>query len=160
MDPISYLFSAYLNLVQQQVTDIYGTELKTLVVPYEGEQVPFSFQLWQIKQQSVCRPYEQDVRRFSQCTVKAAALFQTLCDDLTRQDDSSWQLPKFRTMYCSAAVSYRPMIAEIRSAEIGDVKQSPAKLAERACNQAILAAMDSDDEALLAQRNKACAAVQ
>ncbi|BBS17796.1 hypothetical protein [Aeromonas caviae] len=38
MDPISYLFSAYLNLVQQQVTDIYGTELKTLVVPYEGEQ--------------------------------------------------------------------------------------------------------------------------
>lgn len=49
MDPISYLFSAYLNLVQQQVTDIYGTELKTLVVPYEGEQVPFSFQLWQIK---------------------------------------------------------------------------------------------------------------
>ena len=39
MDPISYLFSAYLNLVQQQVTDIYGTELKTLVVPYEGEQV-------------------------------------------------------------------------------------------------------------------------
>ena len=155
MDPVSYLFSAYLNLVQQQVTDIYGTELKTLVVPYEGEQVPFSFQLWQIKQQSVCRPYEQDVRRFSQCTVKAAALFQTLCDDLTRQDDSSWQLPKFRTMYCSAAISYRPMIAEIV-----DAKQSPAKLAERACNQAILAAMDSDDETLLAQRDKACAAVQ
>ncbi|MBL0502180.1 hypothetical protein JD546_14165 [Aeromonas caviae] len=55
MDPISYLFSAYLNLVQQQVTDIYGTELKTLVVPYEGEQVPFSFQLWQIKQQRKVR---------------------------------------------------------------------------------------------------------
>ena len=58
-------------------------------------------------------------------------------------------------MYCSAAVSYRPLIAEI-----GDAKQSPAKLAERACNQASLAAMDSDDEALLAQREKACAAVQ
>lgn len=95
------------------------------------------------------------MRHFSQCTVKAAALFQTLCDDLTRQDDSSWQLPKFRTMYCSAAISYRPMIAEI-----GDAQQSPAKLAERACNQAILAAMDSDDETLLAQRDKACAAVQ
>lgn len=75
MDPVSYLFSAYLNLVQQQVTDIYGTEVKALVVPYEGEQVPFSYQLWQIKQNSVCRPYEQDVRRFSQCTVKAQALF-------------------------------------------------------------------------------------
>lgn len=155
MDPISYLFSAYLNLVQQQVTDIYGTELKTLVVPYEGEQVPFSFQLWQIKQQSVCRPYEQDVRRFSQCTVKAQALFGKLCDDLTRQDDSSWQLPKYRTMYCSAAVGYRPMIAEIT-----DAKQNPMKLAERACNQAILAAMGSEDEALLAQRDKACAAVR
>lgn len=58
-------------------------------------------------------------------------------------------------MYCSAAISYRPMIAEI-----GDAQQSPAKLAERACNQAILAAMDSDDETLLAQRDKACAAVQ
>ncbi|WP_429023433.1 hypothetical protein [Aeromonas allosaccharophila] len=160
MDPVSYLFSAYLNLVQQQVADIYGTEAKTLVVQYEGESVPFSFQLWQIQQPSVCRPYGQDVRRFSQCTVKASALFHKLCDDLTRQDDSSWQLPKFRTMYCSAAVSYRPMIAEIRSAEIGDAKQSPAKLAERACNQAILAAMDSDDEDLLALREKACAAVQ
>ncbi|WP_429180169.1 hypothetical protein [Aeromonas salmonicida] len=155
MDPVSYLFSAYLNLVQQQVSDHYGTEPKTLVVEYEGEQVPFAFQFWQSQPKSVCRPYEQDVRRFSQCTVKAAALFQTLCDDLTRQDDSSWQLPKFRTMYCSAAISYRPMIAEI-----GDAKQSPAKLAERACNQAILAAMDSDDETLLALRDKACAAVQ
>ncbi|WP_429050892.1 hypothetical protein [Aeromonas veronii] len=155
MDPVSYLFSAYLNLVQQQISDIYGTELKTVAVQYEGESVPFSFQLWQIQQQSICRPYEQDVRRFSQCTVKASALFHKLCDDLTRQDDSSWQLPKFRTMYCSAAVSYRPMIAEI-----GDAKQSPAKLAERACNQAILAAMDSEDETLQAQRDKACAAVQ
>lgn len=155
MDPISYLFSAYLNLVQQQVTDIYGTEIKTLVVPYEGEQVPFSFQFWQIKQNSVCRSYEQYVRRFSQCTVKAQALFGRLCDDLTRQDDSSWQLPKYRTMYCAAAVGYRPMIAEIT-----DAKQNPVKLAERACNQAILAAMGSEDEALLAQRDKACAAVR
>ncbi|GKR03921.1 hypothetical protein KAM469_43250 [Aeromonas caviae] len=39
MDPISYLFSAYLNLVQQQVTDIYGTELKTLVVPYHVQNL-------------------------------------------------------------------------------------------------------------------------
>ncbi|MFB2829210.1 hypothetical protein ACE1BS_06195 [Aeromonas jandaei] len=155
MDPVSYLFSAYLNLVQQQISDIYGTELKTVAVQYEGESVPFSFQLWQIQQQSICRPYEQDVRRFSQCTVKASALFHKLCDDLTQQDDSSWQLPKYRTMYCSAAVSYSPMIAEI-----GDAKQNPAKLAERACNQAILAAMDSDDETLLAQRDKACAAVR
>lgn len=30
MDPVSYLFSAYLNLVQQQVSDIYGAEPKTL----------------------------------------------------------------------------------------------------------------------------------
>ncbi len=66
-----------------------------------------------------------------------------------------WLSGKFRTMYCSAAVSYRPMIAEI-----GDAKQSSTKLAERACNQAILAAMDSEDETLQAQRDKACAAVQ
>lgn len=155
MDPVSYLFSAYLNLVQQQVSDIYGTELKTLVVQYEGEQVPYSFQLWRIQPQSVCRPYEQDVRRFSQCTVKASALFHRLCDDLNRQDDSSLQQPKFRAMYCQAAVSYRPMIAEI-----GEARQNPAQLAERACNQAILAAMDSEDDALLAQRDKACAKVQ
>lgn len=57
------------------------------------------------------------MRRFSQCTVKAQALFGKLCDDLTRQDDSSWQLPKYRTMYCSAAIGYRPMIAEIADAQ-------------------------------------------
>lgn len=155
MDPVSYLFSAYLNLVQQQVSDHYGTEPKTLVVEYEGEQVPFAFQFWQIQPKSVCRPYEQDVRRFSQCTVKASALFHKLCDDLTKQDDSSWQLPKFRTMYCAASANYRPMIADIRESKL-----DPARQAERACNQAILAAMDSDDETLLAQRDKACAAVQ
>ena len=152
MDPVSYIFSAYLNLVQQQVSDHYGSEPKTLMVEYEGEQVPFAFQFWQIKPNSVCRTYEQDVRHFSQCTVKATALFGKLCDELSRQDDSSWQRHKFRTMYCSAALSYRPMIAEI-----GDAKQDPARLAERACNQAILAAMNSEDEALLAQRDKSCA---
>lgn len=66
MDPVSYLFSAYLNLVQQQVSDIYGTELKSLVVEYEGEQIPFAFQFWQLQPKSVCRSYEQDAWRFSQ----------------------------------------------------------------------------------------------
>ncbi|MFU1552845.1 hypothetical protein ACM3N8_03630 [Aeromonas sp. A04] len=154
MDPVSYLFSAYLNLVQQQVSDIYGAEPKSLVVEYEGEQIPFVFQFWQLQPKSVCRSYEQDARRFSQCTVKASALFGKLCDELSRQE-SNWQQPQYRAMYCAASVSYRPMIADIRES-----KQDPARQAERACNQAILAAMDSDDETLLAQRDKACAAVQ
>ncbi|MDM5070609.1 hypothetical protein [Aeromonas bestiarum] len=152
MDPVSYLFSAYLNLVQQQVSDIYGTEPKSLVVEYEGEQIPFVFQFWQLQPNSVCRSYEQDARRFSQCTVKAAALFGKLCDELSRQD-SNWQQPQYRAMYCAASVNYRPMIADIRES-----KPDAARQAERACNQAILAAMDSDDETLLAQREQACSA--
>jgi hypothetical protein len=152
MDPVSYLFSAYLNLVQQQVSDIYGTEPKSLVVEYEGEQIPFVFQFWQLQPKSVCRNYEQDARRFSQCTVKASALFGKLGDELSRQD-SNWQQPQYRAMYCAASVNYRPMIADIRES-----KQDPARQAEHACNQAILAAMDSDDEALLAQREQACSA--
>ncbi|HDT5890962.1 hypothetical protein ACOY98_02235 [Aeromonas hydrophila] len=151
MDPVSYLFSAYLNLVQQQVSDIYGTELKSLVVEYEGEQIPFAFQFWQLQPKSVCRSYEQDARRFSQCTVKAAALFSKLCDQLSRQDDSNAQQPQYRAMYCAASVNYHPMIADIRES-----KPDAARQAERACNQAILAAMDSDDETLLAQRDQAC----
>jgi hypothetical protein len=43
------------------------------------------------------------------------------------------------------------MIADIR-----EIKPDAARQAERACNQAILAAMDSDDETLLAQRDLAC----
>ncbi len=152
MDPVSYLFSAYLNLVQQQVSDIYGAEPKSLVVEYEGEQIPFVFQFWQLQPKSVCRSYEQDARRFSQCTVKASALFGKLCDELSRQD-SNWQQSQYRAMYCAASVNYRPMIADIRES-----KQDPARQAERACNQAILAAMDSDDETLLAQREQACSA--
>ncbi len=54
-------------------------------------------------------------------------------------------------MYCAASVNYRPMIADIRES-----KPDAARQAERACNQAILAAMDSDDETLLAQRDQAC----
>jgi hypothetical protein len=56
-------------------------------------------------------------------------------------------------MYCAASVNYRPMIADIRESKL-----DPARQAERACNQAILAAMDSDDETLLAQREQACSA--
>lgn len=41
-------------------------------------------------------------------------------------------------------------------ADICESKPDAARQAERACNQAILAAMDSDDEALLAQRDQAC----
>ncbi len=70
---------------------MYGVvqSINTDASALEGEQVPFSYQLWQIKQNSVCRPYEQDVRRFSQYTLKARALFGKLCDELSRQDDSS-----------------------------------------------------------------------
>lgn len=47
MDPLSYLLSAYLNIVQstlhQHVVDSTGMELKALEIAHKGQRIPFQY---------------------------------------------------------------------------------------------------------------------
>ncbi|MCS3455532.1 hypothetical protein M2366_001599 [Aeromonas sp. BIGb0405] len=101
----------------------------------------------------MCRRYEQDVVRFSQCTVKAASLFGERCQTLTAKQDAV--SPNIKRIYCHAALNDKPMIAEI-----GRASTTSEQAAERACNQAILVAMNSADERLLARRDTLCDGIE
>ena len=74
MDPISLALSAYLNNVQvdihQQLTDIMGTEMQAVTIKYEGFDIPYQYQIWRIRDKSVCNNYRGQLARYSTCTVK------------------------------------------------------------------------------------------
>lgn len=65
MDPISLVLAAYLDSVQSRVnarlTDTLGTELKAVLIDYQGVRVPFR--------------YQSNLTYYSHCTVIAKSLF-------------------------------------------------------------------------------------
>ena len=115
MDPISYMFSAYLNSVQttmhKQITDIMGAELKSVEIEYKGEKIPFQYQIWKVRDQSVCSNVKYNVSEYSRCTIKASELFFELCTELSK--NTAGNLRQTKNMYCNAAVSFKPTIAQI-----------------------------------------------
>ena len=156
MDPISFVFSAYLDAVQSrvhsQLTDTLGTEVKAVIIDYEGVKVPFQYQIWRVRDSSVCSSYQSDLIQYSQCTVKAKGLFQTLCVQLSEKPSIHWRHSKTKNMFCNAAVSYQPTIARISEAEA----KTEVEKARAACNLAIVAALGSRDPEVIAERETVC----
>ena len=156
MDPISLLFAVYLDAVQNtvhtQVTDVLGTEVNALVIDYQGVKVPFQYQIWRVKDKSVCASYQSKLTRYSQCTVKAKKLFEALCTQLSQNPSTHWRHTKTKNMYCNAAVSYQETIARIGEAE----ELSETAKARAECNLAIAAALGSRDPAVLRERDRVC----
>lgn len=158
MDLISVALASYINTVQntvhQQMNDIYGVEAKTLVLDYADMQVPFTYQLWKVQNQSVCATYAQDAVNYSKCSMAASDMFHQICRELKQKQTTNpaWQYTKYKNMYCNAALAYKPMVAQISFAE----PSSELRQAEKACNVAILNAMGSDDEELLNEQKRLC----
>ena len=156
MDPISLVFSAYLDAVQSsvhtQLTDTLGTEVKAMMIDYQGVEVPFQYQIWRVKDQSVCSSYESDLVHYSKCTVTAKKLFTALCTQLSQKPSAHWRYTKTKNMYCNAAVSYKPTIARIGAAE----ERTEDEEARAACNLAIVAALGSRDPEVIAERDRVC----
>ena len=156
MDPLSFLFTAYLDTVQSRVqshlTDTLGTEVKALIIEHRGVKVPFHYQLWRIQNNSVCARDRGDVLRYSTCTVAAKGLFAALCNQLSKNTSDHWRLVKSRNMYCNAAVSYRETVARV------GVAQEPTKAEEAraACSAAVVRAMGSRDVRVIAERRRVC----
>lgn len=158
MDPVTVIFSAYLNTLQSatydHVNESFGTQMQAVVVNYEGVKIPYQYQMWTVRQASVCQPYVASVAEYSRCSLAAAGLFNDLCNRLSAQPNGDWRQKKFRNMYCNAAVSYKPTIAKISSAQAAPA----ANQARQRCNAATVAAMGSQDPELIHQRDQLCAA--
>lgn len=156
MDPVSFVFSAYLNTVQSTVSNHFNEtrnlDVTPVVVEYEGTHVSYQHQLWRVRPGSVCANYQQDISQFSECTVKASSLFNALCLELKQSGSGDGRQVHLQNMYCNAAVSFKPTVANIGSAQT----LSGLEKARRACNAATVATMGNSDPRLARERDKAC----
>lgn len=157
MDPISYVFSAYLNTVQvnvhDHVSERYGTHITPVEIQYEGVNVAFQHQIWRVRDQSVCGTVRNDLKAYSECTVKAKKLFGALCSELSKAPKQNWKHGKFRTMYCNASVSFKPTIASVSPGTDGT---SELEKARQACNAATVAAMGNMEPKVLKEKRELC----
>jgi len=156
MDPISMLFAAYLdsivNITHGHLQRSLGTELQAERIEYDGTVIDFQHQLWRVRHPTVCASQRANLQAFSECTVKAQALFNELCQSLTQRRNLDAYASRARTMYCNAAVAFRPTQASISAAGQTDALAD----ARRRCNTATAAALGSRDARLIAEREKAC----
>lgn len=157
MDPISILFAAYLDFVsndiQQTVVDVLGGEPMPVTIEYEGVHIPFQYQFWNVREETVCARYKPNMCEYSPCTIEAKVLFEALCHELSESQEEHWKYIKIKSMYCNAAISFEPTIATISSA----TDESPRTAAKQKCNVAVAYAIGSEDPKVLAERNRACA---
>lgn len=156
MDPISMLFAAYLdsivNITHGHLQRSLGTELQAERIEYDGTVIDFQHQLWQVRYPTVCASRRDNLQAFSECTVKAQALFNELCQSLTQRRNLDAYASRARNMYCNAAVAFRPTQASISAAGETDALAD----ARRRCNTATAGALGSRDPRLIAEREKAC----
>ena len=152
MDPISTLLAVYMSAANNHVSDIYGAEIKTEIIEYDGTKVKFQYQLWKIKNKTVCSTYKQDMGEYSKCTVNALALFSSICDELSIDSGSHWKVKKLKNMYCNAATNYEPVIAMIAKPKKANEQQDIKKK----CNLLILKTMGNTNKDLIAEKDFFC----
>ncbi len=156
MDPVTLVFSAYLNTVQTTVSNHFNEtrnlDVTPVVIEYEGVTVSYQHQLWRVRPQSVCANHRQNIGRFSECTVKASRLFNGLCSELKQSGSDGWRKVNIQNMYCNAAVSFKPIVARVGSAQT----LSGLEEARRACNGATVSAMGNSDPRIARERDRAC----
>lgn len=156
MDPVSYVFAAYLNSVQNTVQnrmeERHNTRLTPVEIQYQGVKVAFQHQSWRVRAPSVCGNVTHNIQAFSECTVIAKAMFQELCSQLSAKPATNWKHGRYQTMYCNAAIAYTPTIASVSAAP----EQTELELARQACNAATAAAMGNREPGVLRERRELC----
>ena len=156
IDPVSFLFTSYFKMISgsinQHFSDIYNVEMQTKVVKFEGYNVAYSYQIWKIRQNSVCNNYEQNSTEFSSCTLKAKELFRQSCSYLQQDKNKQHITIKLQNMYCNASINFKPQVAMVTEPK----KKSTYQIAQKKCNAAILASMGSRDKEVIEARKTAC----
>ena len=158
MEPLSILFSSFLtgitNDIHTQVQDIMGTEVQYRVVEYQDQKIDFQYQIWKIKDASVCAIVNtSDLSNHSSCTVAAKGLFADTCSYLQSHPQQYWKHTKLKNMYCVAAANFKPTIAQIstptkKEAEVWEAKQKCSLLTLEANNNGLKSTKN--------ERQKAC----
>ncbi|WP_341502150.1 hypothetical protein [Gallaecimonas sp. GXIMD4217] len=131
------------ELITQHLLDGMNTSVVSKAVPFEGQIIRFTHQLWRIDPRSVCFDQYQDATRHSRCTQSAKKLFTLLCQQVDHD--------RYRNMYCRAAAQYQPVIAEVSDYGRDDPNKADIK---RRCGDLRLEAMG--DKGKVAERDRVC----
>lgn len=143
--------------LQQDLLDIMGTELQSVDTNFNGQRITFQYQVWRINKLSVCSQAQLNVMQFSECTQAAKQLFQTMCNDL-KKENAHPRNRQLQRMYCQAAVDFKPTIAQIsRSTSNGNNK---VEVLRTNCNDLIFKAKISENPKDERARDQACQAYQ
>ena len=148
---VSSLLQLYTDSVHDHFSDIYGADMKTKTVQYQGHNISYSYHLWKLKPKSVCANKKQDYTNYSSCTVSAKSLFNAVCQHLERNPEKGWRYVKTKNMYCNASLNYKPIIAQVSfSSDNGD------RELEKECSISILTYTQTGKESDRAKRDKVC----
>ncbi|HEC74407.1 MAG TPA: hypothetical protein ENI26_08545 [Methylophaga aminisulfidivorans] len=159
MESISVAFSVFLSTIsggmQSHVSDVMGSDIQTQVVKYQDYTVDYQYKFWKVRDDSVCAITKHElVSEYSECTVAAKSFFIETCSHLTNNKRQHWKHKKLENMYCSAAVSYEPTIAQI---SIPTAKEAKLLEAQQACSMLTLQARQTQSKQHATQRDRACA---
>lgn len=100
----------------------------------------------------MCADQREQLREFSRCTQSAKRFFADACRYLQDKRGTGWKYDKYKNMYCSAAISFKPSIASIQAAG----EATPLEAARKECNNLIVAASGGASPAIVAERDHAC----
>ena len=122
-------------------------------VKYQGQEIVYQHQLWRVQNQSVCSNYQKYSPEHTKCTVVASQYFSETCRTLSQKNSSQNYMPQIRKMMCAASVSFKPTIAEVSAPK----QKTASEKLEQECNQLILQASLSEDDAIANKRDRVCA---
>lgn len=139
--------------IQQDLLAIMGTELQSVDTNFNKQRITFQYQVWQINKKSVCSQAQLNAMQFSECTQAAKQLFQTLCNELKKQNPHP-RNQQLQRMYCQAAVDFKPTIAHISHSQAKDDDKTQAL--RKKCNDLIFKAKISENIQDEKARDRAC----
>jgi len=142
--------------ISNDVTDIFikqqNIELTPVSIDYKGNRITFQYQMWKLKEKSVCANYPENTPEKSRCTIAAKEVFNIACAQLGQQKDKDVIATRTQRMYCNAASDFKPLIIQISAAN----KETETQKARKECNALIAAEIGSNDPFVTAKREKAC----
>ncbi|WP_028469849.1 hypothetical protein [Neptunomonas japonica] len=140
--------------ISQQYTESAGLTLDSVMVDYQGQPVSYQYQMWRLKPNSVCLPLKDiDVLQYSQCSMAAQQLFKETCRQfINNPNRKDWLYPKYKRLYCNAAASFQPVVAQVRLSL--PVEENTVK--KQQCSLLVLKAMSSRDPLDIQLRDEAC----
>ncbi len=147
---------AFAKPIEQELKESFGTEVKTVRTAFNGQQISFQYQVWQVRQPSVCTNLKYDVALYSTCTRAAKELFQDMCSELKQLQNPPLRMQQFRNMYCKAAREFKPTVAQISRSKASENNQLQGL--RKTCNDLTFTAMISEKDADIKARDEACAA--